>query len=143
MELAKKKLNEAQDLSLYKRLVDMYSTAYDNYSGFSGTYRKILDGGKKIIPTDERAKVILNYVIGEGSGRNIQSLMNTRLVELPIDIRPNYRNGTRYETAYWCVDDKIYNKVFDLLSFPERKGKGKWSNEECKSVTLNELKKGK
>lgn len=144
MNKAVKILNEAKDLGLYKRLVNMFAKAYENYSGFGGTYRKILDGGHKIIPSDERAQIILNYIIGEGSGKNIQGLMNARFVELPVDIRPNFKNGRRYETAYWTVEDKVYTKIFDLLLFPqERKGKGHWSNEEGEKTTLIALKTGK
>lgn len=141
MMKAIQRLNEAKDLSLYKRMVDMFARAYESYSGFGGTYRKILDGGFRIIPKDKRAQEILNYVVGEGSGKNIQSLMNMRFAELPVDIRPNFRNGKKYETAYWCIDDKLNTKIFDLLSFPEVKGKGKWADESCKGVSLLELQK--
>ena len=134
MKMSESVLNEAKDLDHYKRLIQMFGAYYDKFSGWGQMYRKVMAGGLKIIPKEKKAQSVLSHVIGKGEGSNIQLLLNGQLAELPVQIRPVFKQGNKIMCAYWHRDDKIFTKIVDLLDFTGKAGS--WTDEQGKSVTL-------
>jgi len=136
IKMIRELLESAKDLSLYKRLVELFSEFVDNYpgTGMGIIYRKILDTGMKCVPKDKQAILILDFAL---SSMSLSDFVNKRFDELPIIVRPIYKVGNRRITAFYCKSSKIYDKVFDLLDFEGIKGG--WSDANCKKVSLVDL----
>jgi hypothetical protein len=135
------RINESRDLDIYKKLVMILSDFVDKYpgTGMGKVYRQVLNAGLKVMPKDEKALDILGYVIKDGGPKAVQDLMNRTFCELPITIRPVYKDGNAKRTAFWSKDSKIYDKVRDLLDLNGSGVKGEWSDEKSNKVTLLSL----
>jgi hypothetical protein len=134
------RLAEAKDLNLYTKLLATFAKFVDDYpgTGMGKIYNKLLRAGMKSVPKDKRAVAILASVMKCGGPKAIQELMNTRLIDLPITIRPIYKDGNAKRTAFFHRDGKTYSQVKDLLNL-EGEGTGTWSDENGNKVSLIEL----
>lgn len=130
-------LNEAKDLKIFKRILDLFGEFVELYpgTGMSRVYKSILDAGMKSMPKDKRAIEMINFVVTNNVPKSVQDLQNTSFNDLPISLRPLYKSGNSKLVAFWGREGKLGNKVFDLLDL-EGEGKGKWVDEKGEPVTL-------
>jgi len=130
-------LDEAKDLLLYKKLVILFDTFVDNYpgTGVGNIYRNLIENGIKSMPKDKYALAIISYAICNYS---VSDIMNRRFSELPITVKPVYKDGHKKLCAFYCVDGKLMDRVINLLNFEGKKGT--WTDENCNKVSLIDLK---
>lgn len=132
-----KQLNEAKDLNVYKQLLKAFGDFTGQYvTGVGKVYRDMLEAGLKCVPKDKRAQDILALVLAEGSSKAVQDVLNVRLAELPITVRPIYKSGNSKLTAFWKKGDRILDKVYDLLDLKGEGAKGEWTDEKGEKVEL-------
>lgn len=144
MNTLQKKLNEATDLNLFKRILSAFSCFIDNNpgTGMGRIYRSMLDTNVKIMPKDQRALDILSYLVKDKSDSAVvQDVVNKNFSDLPCTVRPVYKAGASKLVAFWCVDGKIYNKAQDLLDLDGKGGTRFWSDEKGNKVDLIDLTK--
>jgi hypothetical protein len=132
------KLSENAGLDLYKKLLLTVSDFCDTYpgTGVGKIYNQVLAGGIKIMPKDKKALEIIKHVVSNSSGpRAMQDLLNKTFLDLPLNLRPLYKDKNSKVVAFWLKGDQLCSKVIDLLNL-EDQGGGKWSDEQRKSVDL-------
>jgi len=134
-----KQLLEAKDITIYKRLLRAlgdYTTSYPA-TGIDQLFRKACDKGTKILPKDEQARTIIDTVLTSdcSSSGIIQKLLNLRFADLAVGLRPQAKKGRRKEVAFWAKDDKVSDKIIDLIDF-EGKAEGRWVDAEGNKVEL-------
>ena len=131
-------LNEAKDLGLYKCLLDKFEEFTDQYpnTGITSIFKKILNAGIGILPKDKLAQKILEYVLSANASKAIQDILNLRFSDLPVTVRPVYKDRNKIVVAFWSKSGKVYDKVFYLLNIDKSKGKGEWTDAEGKKVKL-------
>lgn len=135
-------LNEAKDLSLFKRILSAFSCFVERQpgTGMNRIYKNMLDSNIGMMPKDQRALDILSNVVKDKSDSAVvQDVVNKTFTDLPCTVRPSYRNGSAKLVAFWCKGGKVYSKVFDLLNFDKSSGQGFWSNESGEKVNLLDL----
>jgi len=134
-------LNEAKNLDIYTKILNAFVQFIDwnPMTGMYKIYKQFLDAGLKCIPKDKRALEILDNVLSGSAPKSIQDLINTNFSELPLFVRPIYKKGNSKLTAFWKKDDKIYNKVFDLVKLNGGASVGKWVDEQGEPVDLLDL----
>jgi hypothetical protein len=109
------------------------------YTGVDKLFKKAVDTGKKIIPSDKNALKILDTILrGETSSGVVQKLLNTRFSDLPIEVRPITKSGKGKEVAFWMVKERMGDKVKDLIDFDDE-GKGHWVDVNGKTATLIDM----
>lgn len=135
-------LTEAQDLNVYKKMLEIFSDFTDKYpgTGMNRVYKSILDAGLKCVPKDKRAVEMLDYVLSDNVPKSVQELINTNFGDLPITIRPLYKSANQKLVGFWSKDGKICGKTFDLLSLG-KEGKGFWCDEKGEKIDLLDLSK--
>lgn len=138
MKSITQKIQEAKDVSVYKRLVQVlgdYSKGFP-FTGVDKLFQSAVNGGKKILPGDKFALKILDYVLqGESSSGVVQKLLNIRFSDLPVEFRPLSKKDRRKEVAFWMLKDRMGDKVIDLISF-DNEGKGHWVTADGEKATL-------
>jgi len=137
------RLNEAKDLEIYTRILNAFVQFIDwnPMTGMYKIYKQFLDAGLKCIPKDKKALDILDNVLSGSVPKSIQDLINTNFSELPLFVRPIYKKGNSKLAAFWKRDDKIYTKVFDLISLDGSTSKGAWVDEKGEPIDLLDLNK--
>ena len=138
----KKKLSEATDLGLFKRILGAFSCVVERQpgTGMSKVYKAMLDVNVKMMPKDKRALDILDYVVKDKSDSAIvQDVMNKTFTDLPCTVRPTYKVGSSKLIAFWCADGKIFNKVADLLDLDGGSSTKFWSDEKGAKIDLIDL----
>jgi len=132
-------LNEAKDLSVYKKLINVLGDYTDRYpgTGVERLFRNAIDLGMKVMPSDKNAIAVLDSVLSNGSGpQRVQNLLNMRFADLPLVIKPTYKLGNRKEVAFWLSNEQIYDRVISLLNQSKSGGKGKWCDIDGKGVDI-------
>lgn len=137
----KKLIVEAKSVDLYKKLLNIFGAYYDLYPATSvdGLFELMIKKGIKTLPSDKRALDILSFLIcpkGSTTASIVHSILNTRFGDLPAELKPVTKSGRRDEVAFWNKDDKVLDKVKDLLNFGDEKSKGFWSCAKGEKVTL-------
>jgi len=138
-------LIEAKNLTVYKKLLRVLGEYTDKFSstGVTRLFNNAKDKGIKIIPKDKRAIDILNHVLSIDSVPSaVQHFLNLRFSDLPIELKPIYKNGNRNEVSFWEKDGNIHDKVSTLVSFNDEKG-GAWVDVNGKKVVLVDMTKDK
>ena len=133
----REKIFEAKDLQIYKRLIRVLGEYSDRFpaTGVSKLFRKAIQVGLKIVPKNELAQRVLDYVLRRDSvSAAVQTFLNTRFSDLPLEVRPVYKNGRSKEVAFWEVDGKISDKVMSLVNFEGKQGR--WVDIEGNSVEI-------
>lgn len=136
------KLFEASDITVYKKLVLVFSDFVENNpgTGMGKVYRQLLTNGLKLIPKDKEALDILSYILKDSSGSKVvQEIMNKTFCDLPITVRPMYKDSRSKLVAFWNKGGKSYTKVIDLLDLDGIGEKGAWTNEKGDKVELIDL----
>lgn len=134
---------ESRDVNTYKKLLTVFGSFCDEYpaSSVDRIFDQMIEKGAKVLPSERRARAIIDYVVGEceSGPMKVQKILNMRLCDLPVELRPLTKTSKRHEIAFWCRKDQIYDKVKDLLNLDDG-GPGFWSDAECKKVTLLDTK---
>lgn len=137
----RKTLLEATDLTIYKKLIRVlgsYSSKFPS-TGIDKLFTQACEIGKKIMPTDARAMAIIEELLDNDSiPAIVQKMQNTRFVNLNYMLKPTIKNGRKKETAFWCVDDKVGDKIIDLIDFNGVGKKGFWCDVTGAKATLVE-----
>ena len=71
----------------------------------------------------------------------IDKLLNIRLSQLPIELRPLVKNGRKKEVAHWTRGALVSDKVKDLIDFEGTGGTAFWSDVDGNKVSLLDLSK--
>ena len=141
-ESRKRPVSESTNLDLYKKLINIFGDFADNHpgSGIGKIYRALLATGLKAVPKDKQAQAILSsFVSGllvSASG-SVHDMLNKNYTDLPLDIKPVYKDGNKRLVPFWCKGDTLCSKVVDLLSLGEEPA-GKWTDEQRQSVKLDD-----
>lgn len=138
--MTRKEILEARDVTVYKRLLRVLGDYVEDNAGteYAELLNRACDKGKQIMPKDKRALAILDCVLkGDTVPRIIQNLFNLRFTNLPIDVKPMFKNR-RVVVASWTRGMYTSDRVKDLIDF-EGKGQGKWTDIDKKKVTLLDM----
>lgn len=137
-------ISEAKDVNTYKHLLRVLGEYCKKFpaSGVDDLLSKAIDKGKSVLPTDKLALAIVCKLLkNESVGAAVQALLNTRFSDLPIELRPIYKDGTRCRVAMWSANDMVSDKVRGLLRFEKDAKSGKWTDIDGESVTLVDMMK--
>ena len=137
-------IKEAKDVNVYKHLLRVLGEYCKKFpaTGVDEMLNSAIDHGKSTVPSDKLGLAILCHILKKESvGAAVQALLNMRFSDLPIEIRPIYKDGTRCRVAMWTADDVVNDKVRGLLRFEKDAKKGSWTDAEGKSVTLVDMMK--
>lgn len=138
------KLLESKGLELYKRLVRILG-AYSKSvpaTGIDRVFDQVVSQGIRVLPKDKFALAILDCVLCEKNVPNtVQTLLNMRFSDLPVEVRPMSRKGRRHEVAFWSRGDKKFDQVKELLDLEGVGKAGKWTDPNGESVQLIDLTK--
>jgi len=136
-----KSVIEAKDVTIYKKLLRVLGDYSHRFpaTGVDRLFQSAVDNGIKIMPKDKLAlriiKTILDY---ESTPAAVQKLLNTRFTTLPAELQPKTKNGRRKEVAFWMVNDRVGDKVVDLINF-EGSGKGYWTSISGERVEIIDM----
>ena len=140
----KKRINEAKDVSVYKKLLKVlggYTSTFPA-TGVTGLFDTAIEQGKKILPSDKQALDILCYVLSdESEPAAVQKLLNLRFSDIPIEHRPISKKSNKHEVASWERNGVTSDRVKALIDFEVTGKKGKWSDIDGESVTLIDISK--
>jgi len=139
-------LSEARDLEVYKGLLRVFGKYSERFpaTGCATLFKKLLNTGLSAIPRDKRALKILSKTIGskrKSVPSIVQYILNARFADLPIELRPIFKNGRAKEVAFWDREGKISDKVIDLIDFEGKTRKGSWANVKGANIELIDLSK--
>lgn len=136
-----KSILESSGLTVYKKLVRTigeYSYSFPA-TGVTKFFNIAKDEGMKIMPKDELALSILDFILSTNSKPfAVNQLLNIRFSDLPFEKRPMYKSGRKTEVAFWCKNGKVYDKVISLIGF-DGKTTGNWSDANGEKVTLIDM----
>jgi hypothetical protein len=141
----KRSLLEAKDVNIYKKLLNVLGEWTDKFpaSGVDNLLEILIEKGKKLLPKDKRALDILDYIFtsnSESVSAAVQQLLNTRFLDLPVDLKPVTKSGRRYEVAFWHRDGQVLDKVKDLIDFTGKGGAGFWCDVNGGRIQLLDSK---
>jgi hypothetical protein len=134
------KLSEAKDLTIYKKLLNIFGEYTDLFpaTGVDRIFNTLVKKGIKTVPKDKKALGILDSILCRASDSVpgvVSDLLNTRFSELPFKFRPVFLSGRAKEVAFYSKDGKLYDKVINLLSLGDEKVEG-WVDVHGKKVTV-------
>lgn len=133
---------EAKDLSVYRRLLKVLGGYSDNFpgTGVGRMFDAALEHGKKILPKDTLAISILDHILKTNSGAAaVSKILNLRLSELPVELRPLIKDGKRKIVAHWAREALVGDKIKDLIDWEGTGKKGHWANTDGEKVKLHDL----
>jgi len=140
-----KRITEAKDVTTYKKLLRALGDFSDMFpaTGVSGLFKGAVENGINVLPSDKQALAILNAVMSEDKAAPgiVHELLNLRFADLPIELRPVFKNARCKEVAFWQLDGKLYDRVVALINFKGSGKKGAWSDLDGNKVTLLDLTK--
>jgi len=132
---------EATGLPTYKLLLQVLGDFCQDFP-MTGV-DKILDAalaGRQILPTDKRALGCLGHILSNPSvPAAVQDLQNKRFSDLPVELKPVYKDGRKLHVAFWVRGNFISDKVRDLLAFDGATGSGHWCDQDGVKVSLINL----
>lgn len=139
-----KKILEAKDLNVYKKLLRILGTYAKDApaQGIDSLFNTVAGLGKKILPKDKIALAILDELLDEDNPADtVQKLMNMRFCNLPVGYRPLVKAGRRYRIAYWNRGDHTSDRVKDLIDWDDTGKAGRWSGIDGVPVKLIDMSK--
>jgi len=137
-------ISEAKDVNAYKHLLRVLGDYCKKFvaTGVDELLTQAIDKGKSVIPSDKLALSIISDLLkNESVGAAVQALLNMRFSDLPIELRPVYKDGIKCRCAMWTADDVVGDKVRNLLRFDKDAKKGKWTDIDGKPVELVDMMK--
>ncbi len=135
----RRKIMESKDVNIYKQLLDIFGSYVNSFpcTGVDTLFNTLLEGGKKLLPNDPRALMILENILCERSGPDaIQRILNIRFSDLPEPLKPSIKGGKAQESVCWIRDGRISDRVRDLIDFQRCGKKGSWCDTNGDKVTL-------
>jgi len=137
----KYKLTESKEVNLYKKLLKILSNYIEAnpMTGVDAMFDKAIILGKKIIPKDEKALCIIEYMLnGQSSADIVHKLFNYRLSDLPPEYKPTIKLKQKHILANWCKDGRVYDNVRSLINFEGTADTGFWSTITGEKAVLIE-----
>lgn len=139
-------ISESKDVNVYKHLLRVLGDYCKKFvaTGVDELLSKAIDKGKSVIPSDKLGQAIIAKLLeNESVGAAVQALLNMRFSDLPIELRPVYKDkeGTQCRVAMWTADDVVGDKVLSLLRFDKDAKNGKWTDKDGESVELVDMMK--
>ena len=134
-----KKVSEAKDVKLYKRLLAILNDYTEHFpsTGVASLLDDLMETGIKAFPKDKRALEILKelFIYSTGSTpRMVQDFLNKRFSDLSPQVKPVFRNSRKHEVAFWSSGGTISDRVKDLVNMEGKSGF--WCDIDGKKVTL-------
>jgi len=107
------------DLVVYKKLLHNLGEYSEKLPATTTVtlFRQVLENGLKVVPKDEVALEILDYVLSGSVPKSIQDLLNLRFEDLPLELRPLYKEDSSFKVAFWKNDSVVSDKVVSLIDF--------------------------
>lgn len=141
--MKKNRIAEAKDVSLYKKMLNILGNYIDRFpaTGCEKLFQVAVEQGVKIIPKDRAALNVLDHIFDECAPTAIQKLLNIRFSDLPVCVKPLYKNGRKHLVAFWNRDNVAYDRVKELIDFAGTGKAGSWSNLDGDKVTLIDMSK--
>jgi len=136
-----KLINESKGVTVYKKLLRVLADYSHRFpaTGVDRLFQSAVDNGMKIMPKDKVALDIINYILhDESPPAAVQKLLNTRFTSLLSDLRPIIKGGRRKEVAFWMTNDRVGDKVIDLINFTGS-GRGYWTDVNGGRVTIVDM----
>ena len=136
------KLDESKDLVIYKLLLTTLEEYVNKFpgTGISKYLDHFLEAGKGSIPKNERAQNILLWVLTSGTcGEAIAWICGKRFSDLPVMIRPSYKEVDVIKVANFGNEEKSYDLIGSLLGWDgdtHKDVKGDWVGCDGKKVDL-------
>lgn len=134
-----KRINEAKDVSVYKKLLTVLTQYSEKFpmTGIDSMLDRVAEKGKSVLPTDKRALEIVDYVLSLNSfSAAVSALMNTRFSDLPAELKPLANIDKTCQLAFWCVDGQPSDRVKDLICFNQETKTGFFCDSNGKKVEL-------
>lgn len=136
-------LMEAKDLNVYKKLLRMLGCYSDKYpaTGVDKMFKALVTSGAKALPKDQRALDIIAHLVNADKSvpAIVQEFLNVRFSDLPLCVRPIYKNGRGKEVAFWEKDGKLYDQVKMLVDFEGKSSSGSWADAQTQKVELVDM----
>ena len=139
-------LTKDSKLTLFKSLVATLGDYLYKLpmSTMNTRFQKLLDKGKTCIPNDSHAQEVLQAVLqgqqndNPNSSAVLQHLFNDRFSDLPVPIRPDYKelDNSFHKVAFWCCNDVVSDRISSLLNFDDHGKQGFWSDDKGVKVDL-------
>jgi hypothetical protein len=139
-----KKIQEAKDLDIYKKLLNVLGDYSTNVpaTGVDGLFNIAIEQGKKVLPDDKQGLAILDFILTNNSTpAAVQKLLNMRFSDLPTDLRPMIKVGRKHEVAFYTRAAVTSDRVKDLIDWEEAGKKGQWTNLDGETAQLLDLTK--
>ena len=151
MKTIKTLLTEAKDLLLYNRLLVVLGGYCDTFpaTGIDRLFDAATEKGKKIIPKDKQALLILQevlwtrkqapsveYDVPDDWATIVGELLNLRFSDLPATSKPVIKKGRKLESVFWSAGGVISDKVRSLIDFEGTGKSGFWCDVEGKKVEI-------
>jgi hypothetical protein len=132
------KINESKDVAVYKMLLELFGNYSKSFpcTGVDNLFDSLVNNGKKVLPKDLRALAILEYFCNNNTATAVQKILNIRFADLPVELKPCTKNVNKHEVASWTRNDKISDRIKDLINFDMIAGQGYWSDIDGEKVTL-------
>ena len=133
------KLIESKEMSTYQKLLNVLGDYCGRFpaTGMDNLLTAALDNGKKICPNEKLASSIVSMILhNDSEPAAISDLQNKRFVDLPVEVRPIYRDGNKHRVAFWNRGENISDKVRHLIDFEGSGKNGKWCDAMGKGVKL-------
>ncbi len=119
-EQIRKRINEARDVSVYKKLLNVLSCWSNKFplTGIDSYLDKAVENGKSILPKDKRALAILDHLLSSDSfAEAVSNLLNMRFADLPTDLKPLAKIDKKCQLAFWNAGGIVTDRVKSLINF--------------------------
>lgn len=132
-------LKESKELSVFKQTLNVFGEYLEKFaaSGIHKYLDMLLTAGKKAIPSDSKAKDIIEFSLGMSTaGESVQFLLNRRFEDLPVATRPYYKDGNRHLVAFWSKEGgSVSDRIKDLINWNGEKS-GQWVDVAGNKINL-------
>jgi hypothetical protein len=139
-----KRIQEARDTNLYKKLVAILGEYTTNVpaTGIDDLFNSAIKHGAKILPKDKRALDILDYIVScNSAARVIHKLLNLRFSDLPAELKPISKKGRKHQVVCWTRGANVSDRVKDLVDWEGSGAAGKWTDVDGEAAKLIDIAK--
>jgi len=139
MKSRAKRILEAKDLQLYRRIVRILGDYSTNVpmTGVDKLFDTITEKGAQVLPKDKHALGILKFVFNcDSSAAAVHKMLNIRFSDLPVEVRPMTKQERKNIVASWSRDGVVSDRVKDLVDWAASGKQGSWTDIDGKKVEL-------